>query len=94
MTNHTNVLKIKKWQWITLIISGAHFAHSFTQLERVDKGTTIKNGPRLFLNSMMYASRAIVCIVFPRPISSAWYIKIDYLIVFNIRIRIKEIIVT
>ena len=45
--------------YTTFIMSGAHLDNSFTQLDRVDKGTTIRNGPLLCLNSMTYASKAI-----------------------------------
>jgi hypothetical protein len=46
-------------------MEGVHFFASLIQFDRVDKGTTMRKGPLLCLNSMMYARRARVWMVFP-----------------------------
>lgn len=50
---------------------GIHFLNSLIQFPKVDLGATIMNGPLTFLNSFRKATKAIVYIVFPKPISSA-----------------------
>ena len=49
----------------TFIMEGVHFLASLIQLERVERGTTMRKGPLLCLNSITYARRAKVWMVFP-----------------------------
>ena len=50
---------------------GIHNLHSLDQFGIVLLGTMTKKNPFFFLNCFKYAIKAIDCIVFPRPISSA-----------------------
>ena len=64
---HEMVIVNVIWCWLTL---GANLLNSLTQFGRVESGTTIRKGPRMFI-VMRCDIAAIHCIVFPNPISSA-----------------------
>jgi len=51
--------------------AGQNYWSSFYQLWRVVTGTIIRNGPQTSFFSARWASKAMVYIVLPKPISSA-----------------------
>jgi hypothetical protein len=62
--------RLVKIQSVRNAVIFTYLVNSDCQLARVDTGATIRNGPRLFLVHK-WARKAIVWMVFPKPISSA-----------------------
>ena len=58
-------------RYTTQLILGDHSLNSRCQVAIVDSGTTRRNGPYSWCWLARTERNAIVCIVFPRPISSA-----------------------
>lgn len=68
---HTALRLVTSPMYSITLICGAHRRNSRSHVGRVDNGTSNKNGPYTPCIFISAARNAIVCIVFPRPISSA-----------------------
>lgn len=69
---HSTVLRLVTSPMYSMTFtSGAHRRNSRSHVGRVDNGTSNRNGPKTPCMFISAARNAMICIVFPSPISSA-----------------------
>jgi hypothetical protein len=75
VTNHSWSRMMERETWLptydTVRSCGHHLRSSFSQLPRVESGTTTRKGPDTLCTACRYARKELDCTVLPRPISSA-----------------------